>query len=212
MPSAKLKDLGLYFITDSNLTKKTVIEDVKSAIKGGVKIIQYREKNASTKQMLWEANEIKKLCRKNNVIFLVNDRIDIALAADADGVHLGNDDMPYQSARKLLGKNKIIGLTTHNAGESAEAENIGADYIGLSPIFSTNTKIDAGNACGTDLISEAKKKVKIPIIAIGGISESNIDSVLNAGAKNIAIISAILTKDDVEHAVKRFINKINSQK
>lgn len=205
----ELKDFGLYFITDSRLTRKTVIEDVKSAIKGGVKLIQYREKDASKEQMLAEAKEIKKLCQKNSVIFLVNDRIDIALAADADGVHLGQDDARYETARKLLGKNKIIGLTTHNVKESVEAKKLGADYIGLSPIFSTSTKADAGKACGTEMITQVKKYVKIPVVAVGGINESNISQVLKAGAKNIAIISAILTKDDVEQAVKGFIGKIS---
>ncbi|MEK6947254.1 MAG: thiamine phosphate synthase [Nanoarchaeota archaeon] len=208
----KLKDFGLYFITDSRLTRKTVIEDVKSAIKGGVKIIQYREKDASKEQMLAEAKEIKKLCKKNSVIFLVNDRIDIALESDADGVHLGQDDENYETARKLLGKNKIIGLTTHDVRESVEAEKLGADYIGLSPIFPTSTKADAGKACGTEMIAQVKKYVKIPVVAVGGINESNISQVLKAGAKNLAIISAILTKDDVEKAVKEFQAIINSHK
>src|SRR3989344_4139593 len=105
----KLKDFGLYFITDSKITKKTVIDDVKSAIKGGVKIIQYREKEAPLKQMIEEAKEIKNLCQKNNVVFIVNDRIDIAVASDADGVHLGQNDERCETARKILGKNKIIG-------------------------------------------------------------------------------------------------------
>ena len=208
----KLNDFGLYFITDSNLTKKTVIDDVKAAIKGGVNIIQYREKGASTKQMLKEAAEIKKLCQKNNIIFLINNRIDIALAVDADGVHIGQDDMPYETARKLLGKNKIIGVTTHNIEESVEAEKIGADYIGLSPIFLTSTKADAGKACGPEMIKKVKSNVKIPIAAIGGINESNVGQVLKAGGKNIAIISAILTKEDVETAVKEFIKIIRSYK
>ena len=205
----KLKDFGLYFITDSRLTKKTVIEDVKSAIKGGVKIIQYREKEASKEQMLAEAKEIKKLCQKNSVIFIVYDKIDIALAADADGVHLGQDDAHYETARKLLGKNKIIGLTTHNVKESIEAERLGVDYIGLSPIFPTGTKPDVGKACGAEMIAKVKKHVKIPVVAIGGINESNIGQVLKAGAKNMAIISAILAKDDVERAVMGFIEKIS---
>jgi len=208
----KLKDFGLYFITDSKLTKKTIIDDVKSAIKSGVKIIQYREKEASAEQMLEEAKEIKKLCQKNSVIFIVNDRIDIALAADADGVHLGQDDARYETARKLLGKNKLIGLTAHNVKESVEAEKLGADYIGLSPIFSTSTKADAGKACGTEMITQVKKYVKIPIVALGGINESNIGQALKAGAKNIAIISAILAKDSVGQAVKKFIERIRSCK
>ena len=208
----KLKDFGLYFITDSKITKKTVIDDVKSAIKGGVKIIQYREKEAPLKQMIEEAKEIKNLCQKNNVVFIVNDRIDIAVASDADGVHLGQNDERCETARKILGKNKIIGLTAHNVKESIEAEKLGADYIGLSPIFSTGTKADAGKPCGTEMISRVKKYVKIPIVAIGGINESNIGEVLKAGAKNTAIISAILTKDDVGKAVRDFQSIIDSHK
>ena len=205
----KLKDFGLYFITDGNLTKKSVIEDVKSAIKGGVKIIQYREKDASTKKMMEGAREIKQLCEKNNVVFLVNDRIDIALAADADGVHLGNDDLPYSTARKLLGKNKIIGLSAGSAEQALRNENLGADYTGIGPIYFTTTK-KIGKPIGLASINQLKNKIKIPFVSIGGISDANIDSVLKAGAKNIAIISAILTKDDVEQAVKKFINKIKS--
>ena len=146
------------------------------------------------------------------MIFLVNDGVDIALAADADGVHLGQDDLSYETARKLLGKNKIIGLTAHNVKESVEAEKLGADYIGLSPIFPTNTKSDAGKACGTEMIAQVKKHVKIPIVAIGGINESNIGQVLKAGARNMAIISAILTKDDVGKAVRGFQMIINTYK
>lgn len=208
----KLKDFGLYFITDSKLTKKTVIDDVKSAIKGGVRVIQYREKDAPTKQMFQEAKEIKELCQKNKVIFLINDRLDIALAVDADGVHIGQDDIPYNTARKLLGKNKIIGVTVHDLKESIDAEKKGADYIGLSPIFETSTKADAGKACGTGMIKDTVKKIKIPIVAIGGINKSNIGEVLKSGAKNVAIISAILTMDNVEQVVKNFIRKINSYK
>ena len=111
-----------------------------------------------------------------------------------------------------MGKNKIIGLTAHNVNESAAAEKLGADYIGLSPIFSTSTKADAGKSCGTEMITRVKKCVKIPIVAVGGINESNIGQVLEAGAKNIAIISAILAKDDVGQAVKNFVKMINSHK
>ena len=136
---------GLYFITDSKLTRKTVIEDVKAAIDADVKVIQYREKEKSTKEMFLEAKEIKKLCA--NVLFIINDGIDICLSADADGVHLGQDDMPFLEARKILG-DKIIGVTVHNVNEAIEAEEIGADYIGVSPIFETSTKKDAGPAAG----------------------------------------------------------------
>lgn len=200
----KLNDIDLYFITDSRLTGRTVLEDVGSAICAGVKIIQYREKDLTTREMIDEAGKISRLCRENDVLFIINDRVDIALAVDADGVHLGNEDMPYEAARRILGNTKIIGLTVHDVGEAIEAERIGADYIGISPIFETTTKPDAGTPAGIDLIKYIKKAVKIPFVAIGGINQDNIKSVLEAGARSIAVISAIVTKDDVEKECKKF--------
>jgi thiamine-phosphate pyrophosphorylase len=199
-----LNDIDLYFITDSRLTGRTVLEDVGSAIRAGVKIIQYREKDLTTREMIDEAGKISRLCRENDVLFIINDRVDIALAVDTDGVHLGNEDMPYEAARRILGNMKIIGLTVHDVGEAIEAERIGADYIGISPIFETTTKPDAGTPAGIDLIKYIKKAVKIPFVAIGGINQDNIKSVLEAGARSIAVISAIVTKDDVEKECKKF--------
>ncbi|MDD5601298.1 MAG: thiamine phosphate synthase [Actinomycetota bacterium] len=200
----ELKNIDLYFITDSKLTKKTVIEDVKAALKAGVKIIQYREKEKNTAEMIKEAQKIAKLCKENNALFIINDRVDVALTVDADGVHLGDDDMPCHIARKILGNNKIIGLTVHNIKEAIEAERAGADYIGLSPIFETLTKSDAGMPAGLEFIKEVKEKIKIPFVAIGGINETNIEEVIRAGAKSTAIISAIVTKPDVEKECKKF--------
>ncbi|MBU4483426.1 MAG: thiamine phosphate synthase [Actinobacteria bacterium] len=200
----KLEDMDLYFITDSRLTRKTILEDVKSAIQAGVKIIQYREKGESTGDMIKESKEIGELCKKNNVLFIINDRVDIVLAVDADGVHLGNKDMTYSIARKILGSKKIIGLTVHNIREAVEAERIGADYIGVSPIFETKTKLDAGRPAGLKLIKDIKKAIKIPFVAIGGINENNLGSVIEAGARSIAAISAIVTKDNVEKECKKF--------
>ena len=206
----KLEDIDLYFITDSRLTRKTVLEDVKSAIRAGVKIIQYREKEKSTGDMIKEAKGISELCKKNNVLFIINDRVDIALAVDADGVHLGNKDMTYSIARKILGSKKIIGLTVHNIREAVEAERIGADYVGVSPIFETKTKLDAGRPAGLKLIKDIKKAIKIPFVAIGGINENNLGSVIEAGARSIAAISAIVTKDNVEKECKKFREVITS--
>ena len=207
-----LNNIDLYFITDSNLTKKGILNDVKSAISAGVKIIQYREKEGTTREMFSKASAIKNMCVKANVLFIINDRVDIALATDADGVHLGDDDMPYHVARKLLGKNKIVGLTIHDLNEAKNAEVMGADYIGVSPIFKTTTKIDAGTPKGLNLIKEIKNNISIPFVAIGGINEDNIKSVLNAGAKSIAIISAIISKENVKEECKKFIDIILSYK
>lgn len=206
----KLEDIDLYFITDSRLTRKTVLEDVKSAIRAGVKIIQYREKGEGTGDMIKEAKGISELCKKNNVLFIINDRVDIVLAVDADGVHLGNKDMTYSIARKILGSKKIIGLTVHNIREAVEAERIGADYVGVSPIFETKTKLDAGRPAGLKLIKDIKKAIKIPFVAIGGINENNLGSVIEAGARSIAAISAIVTKDNVEKECKKFREVITS--
>lgn len=212
MPKQKLKDFGLYFITDSKLTKKTVIDDVKAAIKGGVKIVQYREKSASTKQMVKEAEEIKKICLKNNVLFLVNDRIDVALAVDADGVHISEEeDMPYKYARKLLG-NKIIGLSAHSVQQALQNQKLGTDYTSIGPVYFTTTKKPAKKPIGLKPIMELKNKLKIPFVAIGGISELNVGEVLKAGAKNIAIISGIVAKNNVEETVREFISRINRYK
>lgn len=189
-----MKDFGLYFITDGRLTKKNVIDDVKAAVKARVKIVQYREKNAPTKQMINEARQIRRICRKNSVLFLINDRIDIAVAVDADGVHLGEEDMPYEYARKLLGKDKIIGLSAESVKDALQNQKLGADYTGIGPIYHTTTKKDAKAPIGLEPIKQLKNKLKIPFVAIGGINEANINDVLKAGAKNIAIISAIIEK------------------
>lgn len=207
----RLEDIDFYFITDSRLTKKGIIKDVKSAIDAGVKIIQYREKDRSTKEMISEAAKIKDIC-KEKAIFLINDRVDVALSVNADGVHLGSEDMPYNMARILLGHDKIIGLTVHNIEESIYAETIGADYVGASPIFKTTTKLDAGKAAGLKLIKDIKKKIDIPIVAIGGIKMDNIKYVIEAGADSAVAISAVVTKDDVKKECEKFINMIKNSR
>lgn len=210
MPRKKnLNKIDLYFITDSKLTKKSVLDDVKAAIKADVKIIQYREKEKCTKDMIEEAKKIKEICGKSDVIFLIDDRVDVALAVNADGVHLGTGDMPYNTARKLL-REKIIGLTIHNVEEAIEAEKLGADYVGVSPVFETKTKLDAGPAAGLQLIKDVKGKIRIPFVAIGGINLENLKSVLEAGAKSVVAISAIVTKDDVEEECKKFMSIIKN--
>ncbi len=193
---------GYYFITDSKLSRAGNISDVKNALKAKVGIVQYREKYKSTAQMYAQAVKLRKICK--NILFLINDRVDIALSVNADGVHLGRDDMPYNVARGLLGKNKIIGLTTHSLKEAKEAQKIGADYIGVSPIFATKTKADAGNPAGVKLLAKIRRSVSIPIIAIGGINLSNANEVIKAGADGLCAISAVLTKQDVKKEIEKF--------
>jgi thiamine-phosphate pyrophosphorylase len=193
---------GFYFITDANLSRRGNLSDVKSALQAKVKVVQYRNKSATTRDMLKEALELKRACK--NTIFLVNDRLDIALAVNADGVHLGRHDMPYALARKLLGKNKVIGLTVHSLKEAKLAQKLGADYLGVSPIFATKTKTDAGKPSGIKLIRKIRKELDIPIIAIGGINLKNAPRVISAGADGLCAISAVVTKPDVKKEIERF--------
>lgn len=195
---------GYYFITDSHLSHAGNLHDVQCAVEAGVEIVQYRQKDASTKDLFSEARELQRICRGTSTRFIINDRIDIALAINADGVHVGQDDMPYDSTRKLLGPNKIIGVTVHDIREAAEAERMGADYLGVSPIFATGTKPDAGKPAGITLIEEVKRTAKIPLVAIGGITLDNAPGVIEAGADAICAISAVVTKNDVAEEIRRF--------
>lgn len=203
-----MKIKGLYLITDSTLTKSSVINDVELAIKAGVKIIQYREKDKPAREMFEETMKIKRICN-GHAIFIINDRIDLTMAVDADGVHLGQDDIPCIYARKLLGNDKIIGITVHNIEEAIKAEREGADYLGVSPIFATKTKKDARSPLGIEVIEKIKKVVSIPVIAVGGITLDNIISVLKAGADGIGAVSAIVSSDNVEEECRKFIKVIS---
>jgi len=195
---------GYYFITDSNLSIAGNISDVQNAVRAGVSFVQYREKDKDTLFLYREALQISEICRSFNTPFVVNDRIDIAMAVDADGVHLGQTDMPYDVARSLLGKKKIIGITVHNIEEAILAEKQGADYIGVAPIFSTATKKDAGEPCGLKGLEEIKKVCKIPVAAIGGINISNAHDVIKAGADMICAISAVVSSNDVFGEIEKF--------
>ncbi|MFH1540374.1 MAG: thiamine phosphate synthase [Elusimicrobiota bacterium] len=202
----KVKISGYYFITDENLSKAGNILDVKNAVSSGVKVVQYRNKSGSTKEMYDEALELKKICRKSkDVIFLINDRIDIAVASNSDGVHIGQGDMPYPVARKILGKNKIIGVTVHTVKEARDAEKLGANYISVAPIFLTNTKKDANKPVGVSLINKIKSCVSgtIPVIAIGGINLLNAKEVIEAGADGLCAISSVVTKNNVKKEIKK---------
>jgi thiamine-phosphate pyrophosphorylase len=193
---------GYYFITDSKLSRAGNFNDVSTAVACGVRVVQYRNKNAKTREMYEEAVCLREICR--DTLFLINDRVDIALAVNADGVHLGQSDMPCGAARRLLGEKKIIGITVHNLAEAVQAESIGADYLGVSPIFQTATKPDAGKPAGISLIEEIRAIVDIPLIAIGGIDHSNAIDVIRAGADGLCAISCVVAKEDVKAEIKKF--------
>jgi len=167
-----------------------------SALAAGAGFFQYRSKQGSRKDIFQAASVLVRISRDAGALFIVNDHADIAVAVDADGVHLGQDDLPIAYARKLLGSTKLIGISTHSPEQAQEAETSGADYIGFGPIFTTATK-DAGPTQGLERIAAVKRATSLPLIAIGGITRDNVRSVLSAGADGVAIISAILNTPDI---------------
>ncbi|MDO9289814.1 MAG: thiamine phosphate synthase [Thermodesulfovibrionales bacterium] len=182
---------GLCFITDRNICGLTSKEMSSLVLRAGIKWIQYREKNKPRRDIYNEAVLLRKLTAEFKASFIVNDHADIALAVNADGVHLGQEDLPLKEARKILGKTKIIGISTHSIEQAIEAEAGGADYVGFGPVFHTKTK-DAGKPKGIQMLKEVKRHVNIPVIAIGGITSENLQSVLDSGADAVAVASAIL--------------------
>jgi len=196
----------LYVITESGISKGRSNEFVvKEAIKGGADIIQLREKQWDKNKIREEAIKLLKICRKNNVLFIVNDYVDVALEIGADGVHLGQSDMPISEARKICGNKLIIGLSTHSVEQAVKADKEDADYITIGPIFKTRSK---DYTIGTEIIKEILRRGKKPLIAIGGINNDNIDSVLGQGAKSVAVISAVVGADDVSKAARELVEKI----
>lgn len=196
------KDLLLYAVTDRSwLGGHTLYQDVEAAIKGGATFIQLREKNLDEAHFLEEAKEIKELCKKYQVPFVINDNVDIALAMDADGVHVGQSDMEAGAVREKLGPDKIIGVSAQTVEQALLAEQKGADYLGVGAVFPTGSKDDAVEVSHETLkaICEA---VKIPVIAIGGISTGNVMELSGSGICGIAVISAIFAKPDIESAAK----------
>ncbi|MCR4287333.1 MAG: thiamine phosphate synthase [Deltaproteobacteria bacterium] len=204
LKNAPNKIRGLYAIIDTSLiamseAEKTAVE----ILEGGARIIQLRAKDAPTGHMLEAARKIRALTVSYGALFMVNDRVDVALLSRANGVHLGNDDIPAEDARKLLGKNALIGISTHTRHEALEARKRGADYISFGPVFATKTKKDALSPRGLNALKQAIEAVSIPVVAIGGINEKNLSDVLACGVDATAIISDILTSKDIGAKVTR---------
>jgi len=189
-------NLSLYIITDEKLTLETgLVEKVKQGIEGGATVVQYRAKNKNSNQIYRETTALKKLCRDYGIPFIINDRVDIAVAVDADGVHVGQDDLPVEVVRRIIGNNKIVGLSTKTVGQVLEANTLPIDYIGFGSIFPTTTKKDA-ILSGIEMLSEAVKLSIQPVVAIGGINIDNVDRVLQTGCGNIAVVSAVFSTDN----------------
>jgi len=200
----------LYVITESAISRGRSNEFiVKEAIKGGAEIMQLREKSWDKNKVKQEAIKLLKICKENNVLFIVNDYVDIALEIGADGVHLGQSDMNVKEARRICGDKLIIGLSAHSVERAIKGERDGADYITIGPIYKTRVK---DFTVGTDIIKDTLNKIKKPLIAIGGINKDNIDSVLRQGVKSVAVISAVVSADDVKKAAEELVEKIKNRK
>lgn len=195
---------GLYCITAEKFScNRSNIEVVSRMIDSGVKVIQYREKRKykEYRDIIEECCSIREITKKAGVTFIVNDYVDIALLVDADGVHVGQEDMSVQDVRKLLGTTKIIGLSTHSPDQAKEAIEVGADYIGVGPIFATNTKEDVCDPVGFSYLDWVIENISLPFVAIGGIKKHNIDQIAKRGVKNICLVTEIVGAPDIESII-----------
>lgn len=206
------KTIGrLHVLTDTALQSLfSHAELAKLAITGGADTIQFRQKSGSTREMISTARQLKQLCAESGVTFIVNDRIDVAMASDADGVHLGQEDFPVSLARKLLGKDKIIGGSAAVPEEIRKCFEEKVDYIGFGPVFSTESKDDAGPVSGIAQLKEIVQTISLPIIVIGGINAENVPDVIRAGAYGIAVISAVCCQKDPEEATRTLSRVLHS--
>ncbi|WP_377888511.1 thiamine phosphate synthase [Alkalihalobacillus sp. R86527] len=208
-----MKDFKLYVITGEEYHPgSSLVEVMEESILGGAKIIQLRDKKSSKKVILEKAKVLRELTIKHNVTFIVNDHIDIALAVDADGIHLGQDDLPISVARKIIGSDKIIGISTHKIEEARQAQKEGADYIGAGPVYATNSKSDVVDPVTTSYIREVASEISIPFVAIGGIKLHNVDEVLAAGASRICVISEVVGSSNVRGTSDAFIQRITNSR
>ena len=205
--------LDVYFVTDRNLSKGRPIEDiVAAAAQGGATIIQLREKACSTREFIDIGNRVKDILAPYNVPLIINDRLDVALAIDADGIHVGQSDMPCNIARKYLGPDKIIGLSVESIQDARDAEALDVDYLGVSPIYFTPTKTDFKRELGLDGLHEIKSFSRFPLVGIGGLNATNAGDVIKNGGDGVAVVSAICSADNPEAATRELVNIVNAAK
>lgn len=205
----RINDFRLYLITDRLKTSgRPIIDVVHEALKGGVKAVQLREKGLSTLDLYRLALDMRRLTSQYNAAFIINDRIDIAKAVDADGVHIGVNGMPLKVVRQIIGKNKIIGYSAHSIEEAERVQGDGADFVTFSPVYYTPSKADLGSPCGLNILQEAVSALKIPVIALGGISLDKITETFDIKVAGIAVISAIIAATDPQSATADILKKI----
>ena len=200
-------DYTLYLCTDRELMSTDTLEEaVEEAILGGVTMVQLREKNCSSKEFYETALRIKKITDTYGLPLLINDRVDIALAVDADGVHVGQSDLPVSVARKILGKDKIIGVSARNVAQAQEAEQNGADYLGVGAMYATGTKKDAKVTSREELL-KIREAVKIPIVVIGGINQKTLSNFKGIGINGLPVVSAVIAAKDIKAAAAEMVQK-----
>lgn len=199
------KILKLYLVTDPAILKgKNFYGCIEEALKAGVTTLQLREKESSGKEFLEKAYKLRELTKKYNVTFIINDRVDIALLVDADGVHVGQSDIPALEVRKLIGNDKILGVSTRTIEEAIEAKKSGADYLGVGAMFVTNTKLDA-KSVSIETLKHIKENIDLPIVAIGGINLNNVNKLEDCNVDGYAIVSAILGSEDIYVETRKWI-------
>lgn len=210
MQQAHVQDVylgGLCFITDRTMCELTCAEMTDEVLRAGVQWVQYRDKEQPRKKLYHTALCLRHVTERSGACLIVNDHPDIAVAVGADGVHLGQDDMPIKEARRIMGPNRIIGVSTHSVEEAIKAEADGADYIGFGPLYATDTK-DAGAPQGTQRLAEVRRAVSIPVVAIGGITCETVTTVFHAGAQAVAVASGLLRQGCIEQTASTFLTKI----
>ena len=203
-----MKRLKLYLVTDSNILEgRDFYFEIEEALRAGIKCIQLREKTLGGKEFLERAKKLRKITNKYNALLIINDRVDIAILSDADGVHVGQSDIPLKEVRKLLGDDKIIGVSTGSIELAKLAKKDGADYIGVGAVFNTTTKLDANNV-GIKMLSDIKESVDIPIVAIGGIKLSNLEQIKDININGYAVISDILCEKNIFERSKMWLDAL----
>ncbi|HHP50956.1 MAG TPA: thiamine phosphate synthase [Moorella mulderi] len=206
-----LWDLYVIITTQWGRGRET-LELVRQALQGGATVIQLREKDWPGRRLVEVGQKIRELTWEAGALFIVNDRIDVALAVEADGAHVGQEDIPPSLARKILGKHKILGVSAGTVEEASEAWRDGADYLGVGSIFPTLTKKDAGEPIGLEGLRAIRRAVPLPLVAIGGIKQENVEEVIRAGADGVAVISAVLAAEDVKEAASRLLATVRRVK
>lgn len=197
-------DLSVYVITDRRAAgERSILDVVRAAIRGGATVVQLREKEASTREMIELGQALHQVTRAAGVPLIVNDRVDVALVIDAEGVHVGQDDMPAHLARRLIGPERILGVSAGTVEEARQAERDGADYLGVGDVYGTPSKPDAGTPIGVEGLAEIARAVSVPVVGIGGITAENAAAVIRAGAVGVAVISAVVGASDPEAAARR---------